>query len=66
MTLAFSTHALHRLEANIQPENERSQALVRSLGFRLEGHSPRYLEINGVWRDHNRFAITSEEFARAQ
>lgn len=59
---AFSRHKLHRLEANIQPENTASRELVRRLGFRLEGFSPRYLKIGGRWRDHERWAITAEEW----
>tara|TARA_R110002012_G_scaffold18302_8_gene67513 strand:- start:2037 stop:2543 length:507 start_codon:yes stop_codon:yes gene_type:complete len=62
LSLAFDTHELHRLEANIQPGNERSIKLIKSLGFRLEGYSPRYLKIDGEWRDHERYAITSEEW----
>jgi ribosomal-protein-alanine N-acetyltransferase len=57
---AFARYGLHRLEANIQPANQRSIALVASLGFRLEGFSPRYLKIHGRWRDHERWAITTE------
>jgi ribosomal-protein-alanine N-acetyltransferase len=58
--LAFREYGLHRLEANIQPENAASIALVRGLGFELEGYSPRYLKIAGRWRDHERWAIRSE------
>jgi ribosomal-protein-alanine N-acetyltransferase len=58
----FNKLRLHRLEANIEPENLRSIALVRGLGFRKEGTSARYLKIGGHWRDHERWAITSEEW----
>lgn len=54
---AFGTLKLHRLEANIQPGNLASIALVHSCGFVQEGFSPRYLKINGRWRDHERWAI---------
>jgi [ribosomal protein S5]-alanine N-acetyltransferase len=60
--LAFHGYGLHRLEANIQPENSRSIALVQSLGFEREGYSPRYLKIGGRWRDHERWAIRSESW----
>jgi ribosomal-protein-alanine N-acetyltransferase len=58
----FSDLRLHRLEANIQPENERSIALVKELGFSKEGYSPRYLKICGRWRDHERWAIRAEQW----
>ena len=54
---AFQSLKLHRLEANIQPGNAASIALVRSCGFSKEGFSRRYLKIGGRWRDHERWAI---------
>lgn len=59
---AFKVLKLHRVEANIQPENERSIQLVKRAGFSLEGLSRRYLKINGRWRDHERWALTAEDF----
>jgi ribosomal-protein-alanine N-acetyltransferase len=54
---AFRTLKLHRLEANIQPANAASIALVRACGFRKEGFSPKYLKVYGRWRDHERWAV---------
>jgi [ribosomal protein S5]-alanine N-acetyltransferase len=61
---AFSELGLHRLEANIQPANRASIRLVRRLGFRREGFSPRYLKVFGRWRDHVRWAVTGEDVQR--
>ena len=59
---AFNELEFHRLEANIQPANIPSAALVQRLGFRKEGFSPKYLFINGAWRDHDRWAMLSDEW----
>jgi ribosomal-protein-alanine N-acetyltransferase len=59
---AFTRHSLHRLEANIQPNNERSRALVQRLGFRPEGIARGLLKVGGRWRDHERWALTVEEW----
>ena len=59
---AFKYLKLHRLEANIQPANVASLALVRRAGFVREGFSRRYLKICGRWRDHERWAIIAEDW----
>ena len=60
LSYAFNQLNLHRLEANIQPNNIKSISFVKKQGFRHEGFSPQYLKINGVWKDHERFAITAD------
>lgn len=48
----FTQAHLHRIEANHRPENERSARLLARLGFTPIGTAPRYLFIDGAWRDH--------------
>ncbi|MCH6160784.1 GNAT family N-acetyltransferase [Streptomyces marispadix] len=57
----FRTVGLHRIEICIRPENTPSRRVVEKLGFREEGLRPRYLHIDGAWRDHLVFALTTEE-----
>ncbi|MGH9045353.1 MAG: GNAT family N-acetyltransferase [Acidimicrobiales bacterium] len=64
LRFAFEALGLHRVEISIIPRNSASRRVPEKLGIRLEGVSARYLEINGVWEDHVRYAITIEEWAR--
>jgi [ribosomal protein S5]-alanine N-acetyltransferase len=58
---AFGPCRLHRVQAAVMPKNARSRRVLEKNGFRHEGFSPRYLRLDGDWRDHNLFAITVEE-----
>ena len=58
---AFGEVGLHRVEADIRPENLPSQRLVERLGFRQEGLLRRYLDIDGDWRDHLAYALLAED-----
>lgn len=62
LTKIFNELKLHRIEANIQPENLASIQLVKNNGFRYEGFSPNYLYINNEWRGHEHWAMTYEDF----
>jgi ribosomal-protein-alanine N-acetyltransferase len=57
----FFGMGLHRIEIAIRPENTASLRVVEKLGFRVEGSAPRYLHIDGGWRDHQVYAVTREE-----
>jgi ribosomal-protein-alanine N-acetyltransferase len=63
LQFAFETIRLHRVEIAIIPRNTSSRRVVEKLGLRSEGVSLGFLEINGEWEDHVRYAMTSEEWA---
>lgn len=58
---AFTAGGLHRVEVNIRPENRASRRVVEKLGFREEAYHHRYLHIDGMWRDHIGYALTTED-----
>lgn len=57
----FDTLGLHRVEAAVQPENERSVRLLEAVGFQKEGTLRGYLKINGIWQDHDIYARLSSD-----
>jgi ribosomal-protein-alanine N-acetyltransferase len=57
----FFTAGLHRIEIAIRPENSNSLRVVEKLGVREIGYAPKYLHIDGDWRDHRLYAVTFEE-----
>ena len=57
----FRQLGLHRIEINVRPENQASQRIPEKLGFRMEGLRPRYLHIDGDWRDHLTYALVGED-----
>jgi ribosomal-protein-alanine N-acetyltransferase len=62
LRFAFEELSLHRIEVAIVPRNRASRRVVEKLELREEGVALRYLEIDGRWEDHVRYAITSEEW----
>ena len=62
LAYAIETMGLNRVEAACQPENSASIALLQKAGFRREGLATDYLKINGEWRDHILFAVTSRDY----
>jgi ribosomal-protein-alanine N-acetyltransferase len=63
LRFAFEELSLHRVQIAIIPRNGPSRRVAGKLQLREEGTAQRYLEINGAWEDHVRYAITSEEWA---
>jgi len=57
----FRQLGLHRIEINVRPENQASRRIPEKLGFRVEGLRPRYLHIDGDWRDHLTYALVAED-----
>ncbi|WP_395695948.1 GNAT family N-acetyltransferase [Nocardioides sp.] len=57
----FTTAGLHRIEIAIRPENSNSLRVVEKLGLREVGYAPKYLHIDGDWRDHRLYGVTVEE-----
>jgi [ribosomal protein S5]-alanine N-acetyltransferase len=64
LRFAFEDLGLHRVQVAIIPRNAASRRVVEKLDLRMEGVAERYLQINGAWEDHCRYAITSEEWQR--
>ena len=58
---AFGPVGLHRIEICVRPENTNSLRVVEKLGLEQIGFAPRFLHIDGAWRDHRVFAVTTEE-----
>jgi ribosomal-protein-alanine N-acetyltransferase len=63
LAFAFEDVRLHRVQPAIIPRNVRSQRVAEKAGFRHEGRAARYLNINGVWEDHDIWAMTAEEWS---
>ena len=62
IAFAFDELKLHRIQANYQPQNQRSAAVLRRLGFVIEGEARDYLFLNGAWRDHVLTSLTHPDF----
>jgi len=61
LPFAFATLGLHRLEAACLPHNLASTRVLEKVGFKREGMARRYLKINGIWQDHDLFALLQDD-----
>ena len=66
LAYAFDHVGLHRVQPAIIPRNSASKRVAQKVGFRHEGRALRYLKINGVWEDHDIYALTSEDWQAMQ
>ncbi len=66
IAFAYNAAGLHRVEANIMPRNTASRKVLERTGFQRIGFSPRMIYINGVWEDHEMYAMTIEEWINFQ
>lgn len=57
----FNEQHIHRIEAFVMPDNDPSKQLMKRLGFQYEGISVSYARVNGVWTDHERYALINPE-----
>jgi ribosomal-protein-alanine N-acetyltransferase len=64
LAYAFDHIGLHRVQPAIIPRNAASRRVAEKVGFRREGRALRYLKINGVWEDHDIYALTAEDWER--
>lgn len=62
LQFAFGSAGLHRVQAAVLPRNVASRRVLEKAGFVREGRSTKYLQINGVWEDHEMFAVTAEDW----
>ena len=63
LEFAFEQAGLHRVQAAVLPRNEASRRVLEKAGFLREGRSTKYLQINGIWEDHETFAVTAEDWS---
>lgn len=66
LRFAFRDLKLHRVEANVQPDNASSIAVLQKTGFTKEGFSQKYLKVGGRWCDHERWAIIAEDWRKGK